>query len=1166
LALINRVGSGASGGVGTNYYANLMLGTTWSYVTGGPEFTSQPASTIAALGGSATLSGATATAAAQTVSYQWQRIYSGITNMVTNGANGAGGSATVTGATTTNLTLSGVQSADYGTYQLVATAGGTGFSLASAPAILGTDPEAAVDPQPAQVNYDGVATFSVTVLTTAPTLSFIWYNGSAPLSNGPQPDGSTALNAQGTISTSGSITNVLTLTLSNVSYLDQGNYSVVVTNNDGGSVTSTVAGLTVIDPYIAVQPTPVSQIVPAGSNATISVVAAGTDVSYQWYGYYQGQLADSATFSGVTNATLTITDVQDAQADNYYVIVNGASGSPVQSSYSALLIGDTNAGPFSPSDWPGSLVTGTGLQVHYCILDPNASFNTPANWMNTLALAPNSGDQTYTAQVSLDGFYGDQVNNQSGFLNVADTSFSYWTNVPVIDILVQVYGTSAVYTANPIAALEGEIGPANTLTSVNIGVPLGADNQQWNWMLLEVTNPIDAHGIRTVGDNSVTSSAGEDSGVNNGTIRFSSCNGWAVRAIAWGPQGVFGTSNQVNQFAAAAFCPGQPSNNLAYVDFNKGQTNYLTVINNASLGYGYTTQSGVGPVGDLRTAIQSTGSVMDFGILSNYLGYPCNQPLNMELGIEFYDDPALAGTIISPYQYATDAQGDSTTYDGLTYTTIGTGKWLKLGFTVPSVDLVGIATSPLTGGPTLEFSDNGPWIDRIELGVYETGTNALAGQTPDANYQQDPLVGQTNYGYYAEWNPSSGIIDNLDTAGYAVSYAGPANDQLICEVPEFISAGNNRIQFGLSNAVFGSYKQGNVDLVMTLTYYDDPALAGATIALSEYFTWNIDSSNPNNAVLPIPPYSAAAVLHGTGTWTNSTFELPNVSLFGVYGSTTGDGVVIWAASTNVRVSAAQFNVIRPTGPFEGIDYLQTLAATTTASNLSLMWRGTADVQATTNLIHPWTTVTAFTNTLTNTYLPSINPATPADFFRLSVPPYPPYLGLPYTEGLIQNGAFLANSAGFTNWPGYLGSPNPSAITGWTSSTAGQGINGAGVNIASGSPFAPNGPSQYTYAFIQNPGNLTQDLSLAASTTYQLSFYAAARAGDSGVLFNVQIGDNSQVYVASGSVTPGSDGFTQYSYTFTTPATISGTPTIQLQNTSASGSGVTVDFADVSLTP
>ncbi len=700
-----------------------------------------------------------------------------------------------------------------------------------------------------------------------------------------------------------------------------------------------------------------------------------------------------------------------------------------------------------------------------------------------------------------------------------------------------------------------------------VTVPAGANNGQWNWMLLEITNPVDHLGFRTVGDTSFpTTTGGENGGVNTGTIRFANCEGWAVRAIAWGPQGAFGTTNQINVFAAAGACAPEPAVNLAYVDFNQGITNNLTVINSNALGETYTLQSGVGPAGDHRTAIQSTSGLMNFGILDNYLGLPCNNPETMELGIEFYDDPALAGSSFYPYQYATDPEGDLATYSGFTYTMTGSGLWLKVAFTIPAVDLEGVDTAPLTGGPTVLFNGTAPYIDRVEIGIYRTGTNALAGLTPDPAYQQDPLVGQTNYGYYAEWNPSEGIIDNLDTAGYAVSYAGPTNNPLICEIPELISPGNNRIQFGLTNSVFGPYTQGNVDMVMTLTYYDDPALVGATIALSEYFTWLIDSTNPNNPLLPSAPYSAATVLQGTGQWQNATFELPNVSLFGVYGSMTGDGVVIWAASTNVCVSAAQFNVIRPAGPFEGIDYLQTLEATTAATNMSLIWRGTAAVQATTNLLKPWTNMTAFTNTLTNTYMPSINKATRAEFFRLSVPAYPPYLGLPYTEGLIQNGAFLANSMAFTNWPGYLGTPNPSAITGWSSSTPGQGINGAGVDIASGSPFAPNSASQYTYAFIQNPGNLSQSLTLTPNTAYQLSFYAAARANDSGVAFQVQIGDNSQVYVTSGSVAPGDAGFTQYTYPFITPASFSGTPTIQLQNVSASGSGVTVDFADVSLTP
>jgi hypothetical protein len=49
------------------------------------------------------------------------------------------------------------------------------------------------------------------------------------------------------------------------------------------------------------------------------------------------------------------------------------------------------------------------------------------------------------------------------------------------------------------------------------------------------------------------------------------------------------------------------------------------------------------------------------------------------------------------------------------------------------------------------------------------------------------------------------------------------------------------------------------------------------------------------------------------------------------------------------------------------------------------------------------------------------------------------------------------------------------------------------------------------------------------------------------------------------VTGNDAAFSNYSYTFTTPATIAGTPSILLQNISSSGGGGTVDFSNVGLT-
>ena len=109
-------------------------------------------------------------------------------------------------------------------------------------------------------------------------------------------------------------------------------------------------------------------------------------------------------------------------------------------------------------------------------------------------------------------------------------------------------------------------------------MPLGANNADWNWMLLSVTNAVDpATGFRYVGDTSYPQqTGGQYGGVNGGTLRLQGIGaGLTVRAIALGPQGAFGTSNQVNVFTPAATCAAEPAVNLTYVDFNQGVSNIL---------------------------------------------------------------------------------------------------------------------------------------------------------------------------------------------------------------------------------------------------------------------------------------------------------------------------------------------------------------------------------------------------------------------------------------------------------------------------------------------------------------------------------------------------------------------------------------------------------------
>lgn len=345
LALIDRVGNGASGGVGTNYIANLLVGTTWSYVTGGPEFTNQPvAGTNVNLGQTVTLNGA-AVAAAQGVTYRWQKITGSTTNNLTDGSGTAGGTAVVSGSGTSALTLTGVGAGDVGNYQLMATASSTLYSLNSSTAVLGlTDPQVLSNPSNLTTNYGTTATFTAQIGTQNAPLEYQWYYGTTPLANGTQPDGSTVSGAGGTTASGTSF--ALTLTLSGVSYQEDGSYTLYVTNAIDSIGSTLPATLEVNDPYIVTQPA--SPSVVAGNNATFTVVAAGSaTLSYQWY--ENGQpLSDggttvtgSALVSGSQTASLTLAGAEDADDGNYScTITSSGSGASVGTVAASLTVQD----------------------------------------------------------------------------------------------------------------------------------------------------------------------------------------------------------------------------------------------------------------------------------------------------------------------------------------------------------------------------------------------------------------------------------------------------------------------------------------------------------------------------------------------------------------------------------------------------------------------------------------------------------------------------------------------------------------------------------------------------------------------------------------------------------------------------------------------------------
>ena len=119
-----------------------------------------------------------------------------------------------------------------------------------------------------------------------------------------------------------------TLTLTNVQVAQAGSYSVLVTNALG-SVVSSNAVLTVLDPWIIGQPK--NQVVTAGAPASFSVSAVGTlPLGYQWL--KEGvALADGANLSGTHSTTLTLAQVQAGDVGNYSVVVSNLNGQVVSS-------------------------------------------------------------------------------------------------------------------------------------------------------------------------------------------------------------------------------------------------------------------------------------------------------------------------------------------------------------------------------------------------------------------------------------------------------------------------------------------------------------------------------------------------------------------------------------------------------------------------------------------------------------------------------------------------------------------------------------------------------------------------------------------------------------------------------------------------------------------
>jgi hypothetical protein len=246
-------------------------------------------------------------------------------------------------------------------------------------------PQITTQPQNTTVTNGGNANFSVTATGTAP-LTYQWRKTGANV-----PGATTS-----TFAVSGATTN------------DAVGYSVVV-GNSSGSVTSSVATLTVLLPP-AVITGPQNLTVTNGGTAGFSVIASGTaPLTYQWR-------KGGANIAGVTASSYAILGVTTNDAAGYSVVVGNSVGS-VTSAVATLTV----LVPPAIRTPPQSLTVTNGSNASFSVL---ASGSAPLSYQwkfngNNVGGATTSSLTVTGAQSSNQGDFTVVVSNAAGSVTSA---------------------------------------------------------------------------------------------------------------------------------------------------------------------------------------------------------------------------------------------------------------------------------------------------------------------------------------------------------------------------------------------------------------------------------------------------------------------------------------------------------------------------------------------------------------------------------------------------------------------------------------------------------------------------------------------------------------------------------------------------------------------------
>lgn len=312
--------------------SNAVSGGAILTVSSTASVTSQPANTSVCLNSSASF---TVAASGSTLTYQWQV-----------STNGGGNWTDINGATAATYTIANVTAAMNNTQYraVVFSCGPTGVNSNAAVLTITNPANITAQPADATVCPGANVTFSTTVNGTS--LTYQWQIST----NG----GNTYTNIGGAINSS--------YTVNGVNTSQNGNrYRVIINGTCTVDLSSNAATLTVNQPVqITAEPQNVQKC--AGQDASFTVAASGSSISYQWQVSIGGgpfvNLTNTAPYSGVTTPTLTITNTT-VNMDNYIfrAIVDGPPCGSVTSATARLIV----------HSLPGAVLTA----AEYSTIQPN---------------------------------------------------------------------------------------------------------------------------------------------------------------------------------------------------------------------------------------------------------------------------------------------------------------------------------------------------------------------------------------------------------------------------------------------------------------------------------------------------------------------------------------------------------------------------------------------------------------------------------------------------------------------------------------------------------------------------------------------------------------------------------------------------------------------------